>query len=148
MESAKLIKLLFQVWRRSVVKYLFDRPQWWIWNMEKIGHRSVTDDSFLWNFWTNIKAELNSTVGSLFRRLQQYLFGLQSLNKTMIVVVDQSGDHTRNGEENTQNFNGWRDRQLKADMVDILKSSVHCKFKWVPRLLTIEQKRPNLATLG
>jgi hypothetical protein len=59
-----------------------------------------------------------------------------------IAVVDQRGDHVRNGKENTQ----------LADMVGISKSALHRIFtenlnmrklcaRWVSRLLTMEQKQ-------
>ena len=63
------------------------------------------------------------------------------------------GDHDRNGEENPQNGFEWSSNgSARASMVGIPKSAVHriltdnldmrkLRARWVPRLLTMEQKQ-------
>ena len=130
--------------------------------MEKIGHPYVIQYFYLKGLSpTNVKAELDSTLEESAPSFTTIKYWVSEFKRGRTSCQDEHRSGRPNGVTTTEMVKRIHklvldDRRLKmhklADIVRISKSSVHCILnknldmrklcaRWVPRLLTMEQKQ-------
>jgi histone-lysine N-methyltransferase SETMAR len=155
--SFNTLRCLVLVWQPSIVNALSTFV-----NMEKIGHRYVIQYFHLKGLSpTNIKTELDSTLGESAPSFTTIKYWVAEFKRGRKSCQDEHRSGRPNEVTTPEMVTKIHkmvldDRRLKvrelADMVGISKSAVHriltenldmkklCA-RWVPRLLTIEQKQ-------